>query len=114
MIDLSVILPLGIGVVFYFSGWYMQKKPAPDRNAPYGFKTPGSLKSQKHWDFAQQFGAKKIRFWSIAMMFTSVPMYFSHWEERTNFWVAVGMILLFFAIPIFQTEAALDQEFGEK
>lgn len=111
---IHVLLPLISGIIFYITGYYMKKNPPKTRNASYGYRTEGSKKSQKHWDFAQGYAADKIQFWSVALIFMSLPMYFSRWSEQTNLWVAVGLVLLFIMIPVFQTESALEKKFGEK
>lgn len=108
------LLPIISGILFWFTGMYMKKNPPKDKKASYGYKTEGSMKSQKRWDFAQSYAAEKIQFWSFALIFMAIPMYFSHWSETTNMWVSIGLVFLFLCIPVFQTESALEEKFGDK
>jgi len=111
---IHILIPLLSGITFYITGFYIKKKPPKNKNAGYGYRTAGSMKSQERWDFAQKHSADKIQFWSVGLVLMSIPMYFSHWSENTKLWVAIGIVLLFLMIPVFQTESALEEKFGDK
>ena len=110
---LYILLPLGTGALFYMTGYQIEKNPSKDRNGMSGYNTPGSRKSQKRWDFAQKYSAGKIKTAAIMMMFAAFPLYFFDQGTTTNVLVSAGIILIFTFIPIFQTEAALNEKFGD-
>lgn len=112
MDSIHILLPLATGVLFYFTGYYMEKKPPKDSSAIYGYKTPASMKSKKHWVFAQTFAATKIKSAAVLMMLCAIPMYFFDQGDTTNIIVSVVLVLLITFIPIFQTESAIAEKFG--
>jgi len=111
--QLPIILPLAIGAIFYMTGYHIGKNPPKNKNAIYGYKTPASMKSKERWDYAQKISAGKIKSAAIMMMLVAVPMYFFDQGENMNILVSSGLIVFITFIPIFQTEAALSEKFGE-
>ena len=110
---LHIILPLAIGATFYMTGYYIASKPPKDKNAMYGYKTPASMKSQKHWDYAQAVSAGKIKSAAVLMMLTAIPMYFFDQGETVNILVSVLLVVFITFLPVIQTEMALNEKFGD-
>lgn len=110
---IHIILPLATGVLFYFTGYYMEKNPPKNSSAIYGYKTPASMKSQKRWDFAQTFAAGKIKSAAVLMMLCSIPMYFFEQGDTTNILVSAVLVTLITFVPVFQTESAIAEKFGD-
>lgn len=109
---LHIILPLATGAIFYMTGYYIETKPPKDKNAMYGYKTPASMKSQKHWDYAQLVSAGKIKSASILMMLSALPLYFFDQGETINVLVSALIVIIFTFLPVIQTEIALAEKFG--
>lgn len=110
---LHIILPLGVGAIFYMTGYHINKNPPKNKNAIYGYKTPASMKSKARWDYAQKISGEKINSAAILMMLAAIPLYFFDQGETVNVLVSVGLVLFITFIPIFQTEIALSEKFGE-
>ena len=110
---LHVLLPLISGALFFMTGYYIKKNPPKDINGAVGYKTPASMKSQKHWDFAQQVSADKIKSASIFMMLTALPLYFFNQGSTINIIVAIVIVLFITILPIIQTESAINEKFGD-
>lgn len=110
---LHIILPLGVGAIFYMTGYQIERKPPKNKNAIYGYKTPASMKSKKRWEFAQKFSAQKIKSAALLMMLSAFPLYFFDQGETVNILVSTGLVVFITFIPIFQTEAALSEKFGD-
>ncbi len=109
---LHIILPLATGAIFYMTGYHISKNPPKDKKAMYGYKTPASMKSQKHWDYAQKVSAGKIKSAAVLMMLSAIPLYFFDQGETINTLVSVLLIVIITFVPIFQTEIALAEKFG--
>lgn len=53
-------IPVLLGGIFTLIGLVTIKYPPRNINHLYGYRTPLSMSSQEHWDFAQQIAAKKM------------------------------------------------------
>ncbi len=111
---LHIVLPLAIGAIFYMTGYHITKNPPKSKNAIYGYKTPASMKSKARWDYAQKIAGVKIKSAAMLMMLAAIPLYFFDQGETVNVLVSAGLILIITFIPIFQTEAALSEKFGDE
>jgi uncharacterized membrane protein len=49
-----------VGAIFSFVGFITYKLPPKKMNHLYGYRTPLSMQSQEHWDYAQRISAKKM------------------------------------------------------
>lgn len=58
--DKILLLPFFIGSIFIAAGYLMLKFPPKKINSFYGYRTPRSMKSQKNWDFAQDYSARQL------------------------------------------------------
>lgn len=53
-------LPFTFGLVYVIVGIILMIYPPKNRNFFLGYRTSASLRSQAHWDFAQQYSSKML------------------------------------------------------
>ena len=108
------VIPVTTSLICIGTGYYMLKKPPKSINHFYGYRTNRSMKSEETWRFSQKFAAKSMIKWGFYYLLTT-PLAFI--IEPSLVWeisIALGLMLLFVIMPIFETERALKQKFDEK
>jgi len=90
------------GMIFLIFGAIMYFFPPKKINGWYGYRTRGSMKNQKNWDFAQKYGAKVMMFFGLIMTVLSPIKGIFNTSEEVD--IALGMFILiigaFAMIPI--------------
>jgi uncharacterized membrane protein len=85
----------------------MLKYPAKQINSLYGYRTQKSMQSEKHWAFAQEYGARRMLVWSTLLSVSSILGLWINLSEIAESGLAILWMLISLAIPIFQTESKL-------
>ncbi|PJR03820.1 SdpI family protein [Avrilella dinanensis] len=90
------------GIIFLIFGAIMYFFPPKKINGWYGYRTGGSMKNQKNWDFAQKYGAKVMMIFGLIMTVLSPIKGIFNTSEEVD--IALGMFILiigaFAMIPI--------------
>ena len=99
------------GIVFALLGGAFYQSPPSEINPLVGYRTRLSMKSQKHWDFAQKYSAKQMERAGYVMVILSVLSYFL--PVDTEYKQTGGLILLVVCsiYMIVSTELALRKQF---
>jgi len=63
------LVPVMCGLIFVIASFIMMKYPPKKINMLYGYRTRQSMRSQKHWDFAQKYASGVMAACGIAMAF---------------------------------------------
>ncbi len=80
-------------------------------NSFYGYRTPKSMKLQKHWDFAQRFSSKLMIQYGISLCLLSLLAFFIHLSEGSAVGISLGLILLLTISLIMRVEKELRDTF---
>lgn len=98
------------GLVFIIAAIVLIIYPPKKINALYGYRTKTSMKSQRAWEFAQQYSAKKMIFWGIILVaFSLLGLLFSL-NETVEFIIGLVAMCIGIGIPIYQTEKELKRK----
>lgn len=108
------IICISCGIIFIIAGliqWYFRPKKI---NAFYGYRTKTSMKSQKHWDFAQAYSSKEMI--KLGILLAIVPFFslFIEIKSSAGMWIGLGLLCLTAVLLFFRTEKALKQHFPKK
>ncbi|RZJ67926.1 MAG: SdpI family protein [Flavobacterium sp.] len=112
MKDMSIeTTALLVGLIFVIVSIIMLAFPPKKINGLYGYRTSASMKSQKHWDFAQRFSSFRMIEAGIFLLgFSFASNYFGINPVKS----AVGTIVLLLASTLYlilRTEIALKKKF---
>ena len=99
-----------VAIAYIILGLFMIKFPPKKINYFYGYRTPGSMKSQNRWNFAQIYSAKEFIKSGIGVLIISSILY-----SVTDTFIEpllVGiLIVISVIIPVLKTELALKKKF---
>lgn len=89
----------------------MYKFPPISINTLYGYRTKKSMKSQKTWDFAQLYSAKKMTIIGFVMLLLSINFIVMDFSNIQI--VIIGLIILLFSVAylFLKTENAIRTAF---
>jgi len=105
--DISLILSLFLLVVCGIFHLFPPKKI----NYLYGYRTSRSMKSQKHWDFAQPYSNRRMAEYAIFLLFAGLILLALNMPPENN---AVSGIIALLGMPaylMYRTEIALKKKF---
>ena len=96
------------GVIGLIGGMLFKKHPPKHINGFYGYRTRRSMKNQKHWDLAQQLGAKNMITYSC-IPFLSALLGFIIEENQIllSCGIVIGSTLAWAFFSIYKTEQQL-------
>ena len=95
------------GPVVFITGLILMIFPPKKINGIYGYRTPGSMKSQDRWDFAQKYSGKRLIQSGIILTLISFIGLLIKPIEGLGTVAGFGIMLIFTAVPIIQTENKL-------
>jgi uncharacterized membrane protein len=87
--------------------------PPQKINHLYGYRTPKSMKSQKHWDFAQKTASKKIIIYGVYFLFISFAGLFMPLHNNYLALLAIAVVIILSILFIIDVEIALKKKFPE-
>ena len=101
-----------MGVVFWATALWMDKKPPKKINNLYGYRTKRSMSSQEGWDFAQVYSANLMRKMGqfmllFAALWIFVPIHFVLAEVLVSVAISIGTCIYL----LVQTENELKKQF---
>jgi uncharacterized membrane protein len=85
--------------------------PPKSRNMK-GYRSKNSLKSQEHWDFAQNYYAKAMFFSALLFIILSFIGTFLNLTDKIGFITSLLIIVLYFLITRIKTEKAIRNKFS--
>ncbi|HRP90901.1 MAG TPA: SdpI family protein [Edaphocola sp.] len=100
------------GLILMVVGLIMFKFPPKNINSFYGYRTTNSMKNQKRWDFAQKYSAKEMIKLGIVLMMTTTIGFITNFENLTNMFIGLGLMILTIIILIFRVENAIKIKFA--
>ena len=102
------------GLIFYIVGRIMLAYPPKKISHLYGYRTPGSMKSQERWDFAQAYSSRLIvNLGAVLVVLGSLSLFFDIPEEAGAI-VATGMVVAAAVFLIVRTETELNRQFTDE
>lgn len=107
-------MPATVSVIFIIVALIMLRYPPRKINQLYGYRTPGAMKSEERWNFAQEFSARKMLLYSTILLVLSPLGTIVSWEEGPQSLVATAAILGVVAALFIETETALRRKFPIK
>ncbi|HCQ30729.1 MAG TPA: hypothetical protein DIU39_10610 [Flavobacteriales bacterium] len=102
------------GIIYIITGLILLKFPPKKINHLYGYRTARSMKSQKHWDYAQRISAKKIILYGCLFIFLSFAGFFIPLNNKYLALLAIGSVIVLSVIYILDVEGALKKKFPEE
>lgn len=108
------LIPVITGLIFAIAGFVMLKFPPKNINALYGYRTKSSMKSQKRWDFAQNYAAKEMMKLGVVLAFLGVLGLVFEFQSTTATIIGLGLMILIVILLIVRVEAAIKKRFKEK
>jgi uncharacterized membrane protein len=98
-----------VGVIFSITGLVMYFFPPKKINYLYGYRTNSSMKTQENWDFAQKYASKLMIQIGFILSGLSIIGLFYSYEEKTDFFVALILIIMGVLILLIRTENAINK-----
>ncbi len=101
---------MAAGVPFCLAGMLLSWKPPKKINPLYGYRTPRSMKSQKHWDFAQRYSAQWLVYAGAGLIaFSMVDAVVPAQDKVLQYALAIPAVVVAVAVVFIKTERALKQ-----
>ena len=97
------------GVIFTIVGYILFRFPPQDINSLYGYRTPKSMQSQKHWDFAQIKSGKLMFALGIIQIILAQLGWIWTPNEFTGVLIGLGILLVVIIYLFITVEKALNQ-----
>lgn len=111
MLTFNVLIFLScvvMGLLGLIAGYYLKKYPPKHINGFYGYRTRRSMKNQKHWEMAQQLGAKNMMHYSSIPLISSILGFFIDENQiLLSCGIVLGSTLAWAFFSIFKTERQL-------
>jgi uncharacterized membrane protein len=108
------VISLLVGGIFSLAGFIMLKFPPKSINHLYGYRTPLSMQSQKHWDYAQGIAAKKMIFLGLLLVgFAFISLLFEI-SEVVSILLPLILIISVSLYLFMSVERALKKKFPKK
>lgn len=113
MFDRIIYLPLVIGPIYFFAGYWMTKNPAKKINHLYAYRSKRAMQSQKNWDFAQNYASRELMNLGFFLTLTSFIGKFIEMDTTTN--LVVGLVMSVFTLILlyFKVEYALKNKIND-
>jgi len=108
------IICISTGALIYIIMRIVDRYPPKKINKIYGYRTKRSMKSQAHWDFAQEFSSIQMKKGSLGLILLGIVGNFIGLEEGLGAIIATILILVFVLVPVYMTEQELKQKFPEE
>lgn len=109
VIFFSCMVTGGIGII---GGKLLKKHPPKHINGWYGYRTRLSMKNQKHWEVAQQLGAKNMmRYSSIPLISSLLGFFIDEDLILLSSGIVLGSTLAWAFFSIYKTERQLKSRF---
>ena len=113
-IDPLILIPLVTGPVFVVAGIVMRVFPPKKINHLYGYRTPASMKDEEHWNFAQQYSARKMIFYGVLLTASSVLGLFVKLDPEVSVFAGLALMIGMVVILLVDTERAIRKKFNRK
>lgn len=107
-------ITLLVGLIFIVAGLIMFKFPPKKINSLYGYRTNSSMKNQSRWDFAQKYSSKEMIKLGFVLMITSIIGLITNFDNLTNIFLGLGLMILIVIILIFRVEKAIKTKFSDE
>lgn len=113
MFDNILYIPLFVGPVFFIIGYYAAKNPPKDMGQTFAYRSKNALKSEKHWNFAQNYASRELMNLGFFLTLTCLIGKFINLDAQNNLIAGIAMAVLTIALWIFKVERAIKDEFGK-
>ena len=101
------------GLMLLLAALILKIFPPQKINHFYGYRSPASRKSLKHWKFAQIFAARELSRVSLILISLGILGLFSTTDPRLGAIAAGFIIIIFIAYLIYKVELAIKKKFKE-
>ncbi len=107
------IICIATGVSIYIIIMIQDRYPPKKINNIYGYRTKRSMKSQEHWDYAQNYSSAQMKKASIGMI--SLGILGSFLDLGQNLELALGLFIIIglMIAGVFATEQELKRRFPD-
>lgn len=105
------LIPVLTGLVFVLAGILTLRFPPKKINSLYGYRTPGSMKNQEHWDFAQRTASYQSMRTGAMLALTGSLGFVYHPDERLGALIGIGLLVLAAGTLVMRVESALKKKF---
>jgi len=113
MTNYFLIIASGSGILIYIIIRITEIYPPKSMNKMYGYRTPRSMKSQEHWDFAQDYSNVQMKKAALAMILLGLIGHFLNLGRDLELAVSCMIVGILTLAPVFITERALKDRFPE-
>jgi immunity protein, SdpI family len=107
-------IPATTGLLIIIIGLLMLKFPPKKINLSYGYRTGSSMKTEERWAFAQKFSAKEMMKLGGILTLTCTIGFILNVNEGIGTAIGLGLMILFFIVPLIRTERAIKFKFGKE
>lgn len=104
------LIPVCSGVVFILAGWVMLKFPSKKINSLYGYRTINSMKSQEHWDFAQNYSSKEMRRLGSLLLLSGLIGLVYQPSENIATIMGLGLLIFMVIMLMYRVEKAIKRK----
>lgn len=113
MFDNILYIPLFVGPVFFIIGYFAAKNPPKDMSKVFAYRSKNALKSQKHWNFAQNYASRELMNLGFFLSLTCLIGKFITLDAQNNLIAGIAMVVFTIVLWIFKVERAIKDEFGK-
>lgn len=104
-------IPFICGWIFLIMSAVATIFPPKKINALYGYRTPGSMRSQERWDFAQKYSNRRMAEAGVLLiLLSSVKLIFGD-SPGAELGIGFGLLFGFTGYILFTTERAIKNKF---
>lgn len=105
--ELMPYLTLFNGIIFLITRLLTKAFPPKKINGIYGYRTRQSIKSQKHWDFAQKHSTGIMIRGARILLIIGLLFPFLEIDHVLGTWIQIAILFAFLAYLIYHTEREL-------
>ena len=102
------------GGIFYLVALVLSKFPPKKINYFYGYRTKASMKSQKSWEFAQNYTSKKMKYISLYIFIIGAFLSFLNIELMWSLWLGIIISILMPVLMILEVEKELKTRYPKE
>ncbi len=108
-----LIIPIFTGPIIIIAGFVLLLFPPKKINGLYGYRTSSAMKSQTHWNFAQNYAAKEMIKIGIFLALTSLVGLFINGSKHLEMYTGLGLMVTAIIVLLIRVESKIKNKFRE-